>query len=206
MSGIRDVAGTWPEKDSLQREPEEQILDTGLNAQPTVCTTCSCPRSHLEAPPLWTAPPCALGPGPSLPARRTCGALSGPLGVLSFVFGRWLWRTVGFSVSGASLSLLFVLPIRELPLRLSRALVNIEIASMLPRSQEREGGFSFPSPPPTLQGGPAHDSSALSQGRPSCSRAAALPHTTNNFEDRGRRGPSRLAQSYLLSLAVGTSP
>lgn len=131
-----------------------------------------------------TAP--ALLPRPSLAVRRTCGALGGPLGVLSFVFGRWLWRTVGFSVGGASLSLLFVLPIGELPLRLSRALVNIEIASMLPRSQEREGGFSFPSPPLTLQGGPAHDSSALSQGRPSCSRAAALPHTTNNFEDRGR--------------------
>lgn len=166
------------------------------------------------APPPWRnhhrvlpcPPPPALGPGPPLPVRCTCRALGRPLGVLSFVFGRWLWRTVGFSVNGALLSLLFVLPVGELPLRLSRALVNIEIASMLPRSQEREGGFSFPSPPLTLQGGPAHDSGALSQGRPSCSRAATLPHTTNNFEDRGRRGPSRLAQSYLLSLAAGTSP
>lgn len=150
------------------------------------------------APPPWDQ-------DPPVSARRTCGALGGLLGALSFVFGRWLWRTVGFSV-GASLSLLFVLPIGELPLRLSRALVNIEIASMLPRSQEREGGFSFPSPPLTLRSGPAHDSGALSQGRPSCSGAATLPHTTNNFEDRGRRGPSRLAQSYLLSLAAGTSP
>lgn len=87
-------------------------------------------------------PPPALGPRPPS-ARCTCRALSGPLRELSFVFGRWLWRTVRFSVSGALLSLLFVLPVGELPLRLSRALVNIEIASMLPRSQEREGGFSF---------------------------------------------------------------
>lgn len=177
----------------------------GLNAQPVVCTTFS---STLEAPPVGTVlppPPPALGPRPPS-ARCTCRALSGPLGELSFVFGRWLWRTVRFSVSGALLSLLFVLPVGELPLRLSRALVNIEIASMLPRSQEREGGFSFPPPPPTLRGGPAHDSGALSQGRPSCSRAATLPHATNNFEDKGRRGPSRLAQSYLLSLAAGTSP
>lgn len=43
---------------------------------------------------------------------------------------------------------------------------------MLPKSQEREGGFRFPPPPPTLRGGPAHDSGALSQGRPS---AAGLP-------------------------------
>lgn len=176
----------------------------GLNTRPMVCTTCSCPRSHLKAPPPWTAlPPALLW---CQDPHCTCGALGRSLGVLSFVFGRWLWRTIRFSVGGTLLSLLFILPVGELPLRLSRALVNIEIASMLPRSQEREGGFSFPSPPPTLQGRPAHDSSALSQGRPSCGRAAALPHTTNNFEDRGRRGPSRLAQSYLLSLAAGTSP
>lgn len=132
----------------------------------------------------------------------TCGVLGGVPGALSFVFRRWFRRTVGFSV-GASLSLLFVLlPVGEFPLRLSRALVNIEIASMLPKSQEREGNFSFPSPPGTLRGRPARDSRDALAGKSPPQRGCRSPKRNNTttfffFEDkRQEKARAEIAPSY----------
>lgn len=69
--------------------------------------TCSWGAQTPAASPLLLPPPCC-----------TCGALSGITGALSFLFWRWFRRTVDFSV-GALLSFVFVLPVGELPLRLS---------------------------------------------------------------------------------------
>lgn len=168
------------------------------------------PKSHHVLPQCSVGPhnTPAAGPGPPndsgspIPSPgRTCGVLGGVPGALSFVFWRWFRRTVGFSV-GASLSFLFVLlPVGEFPLRLSRALVNIEIASMLPKSQEREGNFSFPSRPRTLRGGPARDSRDALAGKTPPQRGCRSPNATTTqlgfFEDeRQEKARAEIAPSY----------
>lgn len=93
---MRDVAGAWPEKDSLQREPREHI-DTGFNTGPRVCAASSCPWSCSKAlppgpallsTPLWSQDPSLVPAGRSL-GSSACSPLSlgggfgGPSGFLS---------------------------------------------------------------------------------------------------------------------------